>query len=151
MPPITGLNPRSDPMAKKPSDQVFELRFSLQDYERDMFTSAIGAYQFNRIAEPVVKLMNDVTGMAVFLSIVAATGLAGVAFTFVYPGLTELTIGGLVEAFWLQRMQAHETMREETGVTGPAAGQTGTEFWSGIVYNLMNPNWSWFEPPPQEP
>ena len=94
-------------MAKKPSDQVFELRFSLQDYERDMFNSAIGAYQMNRIMTPIVNLMNDVTGMIVFLTIIAALGFTGVAFTFLTAMFTsDSSMADVLDAFTTQRQQA---------------------------------------------
>ena len=94
-------------MAKKPSDQVFELRFSLQDYERDMFSSAIGAYQMNRIATPIINLMNDVTGMVVFLTILAAVGVTGVTFTFLTAMLTsDSSMADIIDAFTTQREQA---------------------------------------------
>jgi len=94
-------------MAKKPSDQVFELRFSLQDYEREMFSSAIGAYQMNRIMTPIVTLMNDVTGMIVFLTILAAVGVTGVTFTFLTAMLTaDSGIEAVVDQFFTQREQA---------------------------------------------
>jgi len=94
-------------MSKKPSDQVFELRFSLQDYEREMFSSAIGAYQMNRIMTPIVTLMNDVTGMIVFLTILAAVGVTGVTFTFLTAMLTaDSGIEAVVDQFFTQREQA---------------------------------------------
>ena len=146
-----GLHNRGALMSKNKPKETIEYVIRLQDKEREMFDSVVGAYQFNRVMEPVVKLMNDVTGMAVFLSIVAATGLAGATFVLKITTGGEMTLEGLLESFWIQRMEAHEKQRAETGVTGPAAGQTGTSFWTGIWYNLMNPNWSWFGPPPQEP
>ena len=94
-------------MAKKPSDQVFELRFSLQDYEREMFNSAIGAYQMNRIMTPIVTLMNDVTGMIVFLTILAAVGVTGVTFTFLTAMLTsDASVADAIDQFVTQRDQA---------------------------------------------
>jgi len=94
-------------MAKKPSDQVFELRFSLQDYEREMFSSAIGAYQMNRIMTPIVTLMNDVTGMIVFLTILAAVGVTGVTFTFLTAMLTsDASVADAIDQFVTQRDQA---------------------------------------------
>ena len=102
-----GLHNRGALMAKKPSDQVFELRFSLQDYERDMFSSAIGAYQMNRIATPIINLMNDVTGMVVFLTILAAVGVTGVTFTFLTAMLTsDSSMADIIDAFTTQREQA---------------------------------------------
>ena len=130
---------------------MIEYRISLQDKQAEQLDSLIGAYQLNRVLTPIVTLMNDVTGMVVFLSIVAATGLAGATFAFNVRTGADLAMAELLDLFWVQRMEAHEKQRAETGATGPAAGQTGSKFWSGIIYNLTNPNWSWFEPPPQEP
>ena len=94
-------------MAKRPPDKVIEYRISLQDYERDMFSSAIGAYQMNRIMTPIVTLMNDVTGMVVFLTILAAVGVTGVTFTFLTAMLTsDSSVADAIDAFTTQRQQA---------------------------------------------
>ena len=94
-------------MAKRPPDKVIEYRISLQDYERDMFSSAIGAYQMNRIMTPIVTLMNDVTGMIVFLTILAAVGVTGVTFTFLTAMLTsDSSVADAIDAFTTQRQQA---------------------------------------------
>jgi len=94
-------------MSKKPSDVVYELRFSLQDYEREMFNSAIGAYQMNRILTPIVNLMNDVTGMIVFLTLLAAVGVTGVTFTFLTAMLTsDASVADVIDQFSTQRDQA---------------------------------------------
>jgi hypothetical protein len=94
-------------MSKKPSDVVYELRFSLQDYEREMFNSAIGAYQMNRILTPIVNLMNDVTGMIVFLTLLAAVGVTGVTFTFLTAMLTsDASVADVIDQFSTQREQA---------------------------------------------
>ena len=94
-------------MAKRPPDEVIEYRISLQDYERDMFSSAIGAYQMNRIATPIINLMNDVTGMVVFLTILAAVGVTGVTFTFLTAMLTtDSSMADVIDAFTTQRQQA---------------------------------------------
>ncbi len=94
-------------MAKRPPDKVIEYRISLQDYERDMFNSAIGAYQMNRIVTPIITLMNDVTGMVVFLTILAAVGVTGVTFTFLTAMLTtDSSMADVIDAFTTQRQQA---------------------------------------------
>ena len=94
-------------MAKRPPDKVIEYRISLQDYERDMFNSAIGAYQMNRIMTPIINLMNDVTGMVVFLTILAAVGVTGVTFTFLTAMLTsDSSMADIIDAFTTQREQA---------------------------------------------
>jgi len=94
-------------MSKRKPDKVIEYRISLQDYEREMFTSAIGAYQMNRILTPIITLMNDVTGMVVFLTIIAALGVTGVTFTFLTAMLVgDYTISDAVDQFATQRQQA---------------------------------------------
>ena len=102
-----GLHNRGALMAKRPPDKVIEYRISLQDYERDMFNSAIGAYQMNRIMTPIVTLMNDVTGMVVFLTIIAALGVTGVSFTFLTAMLVgDFSLADAIDQFTTQRDQA---------------------------------------------
>ena len=104
---IVGLHNRGALMAKRPPDKVIEYRISLQDYERDMVNSAIGAYQMNRIMTPIVTLMNDVTGMIVFLTILAAVGVTGVTFTFLTAMLTsDSSVAEAIDQFTTQRDQA---------------------------------------------
>ena len=94
-------------MAKRRPDKVVEFRISMQDFERDMFSSAIGAYQMNRIMTPIVTLMNDVTGMIVFLTILAAVGVTGVTFTFLTAMLTsDSSVADAIDQFVTQRDQA---------------------------------------------
>ena len=72
-----------------------------------MFDSVVGAYQFNRVMEPIVKLMNDVTGMIVFLTILAAIGVTGVTFTFLTAMLTsDSSVADAIDQFFTQRDQA---------------------------------------------
>jgi len=93
-------------MSKRKPDKVIEYRFSLQDKEREMFNSAIGAYQMNRLVTPIITLMNDISGMVVFLSLAAAAGVTGVAFTFLLTNLEDMTMGGVLDSFLTQRQQA---------------------------------------------
>jgi len=86
---------------------VIEYRISLQDKLNDQVDSLIGAYQINRIFTPIVTLMNDVTGMIVFLTILAAVGVTGVTFTFLTAMLTsDSSVAEAIDAFTTQRQQA---------------------------------------------
>ena len=68
-----------------------------------MIESAIGAYQINRIMTPIVSLMNDVTGMIVFLSLVASV----LGFTFLTGMLgADPKMSDVIDAFTTQREQA---------------------------------------------
>ena len=80
-----------------------------------MLESAIGAYQINRVATPLVELLNDVTGMATVLSIIAALGITGVSFAFIVSD--ELSVAGLVDAFLSQRQQSALNLGIELGTS----------------------------------
>tara|TARA_B100000470_G_C19704594_1_gene352621 strand:- start:187 stop:771 length:585 start_codon:yes stop_codon:yes gene_type:complete len=70
---------------KAKPDQVIVHRIELQDTERDLLSGMTAAFQFNRIANPLVKLLNDVTGTVTVLTLLAASGLlAGITFAFAY-------------------------------------------------------------------
>lgn len=72
-------------MPKAKPDQVIVHRIELQDTERDLLASISAGIAFNQVADPIVKLLNDVTGTITFLTLLAATGLvAGISFTFLY-------------------------------------------------------------------
>lgn len=72
-------------MPKAKPDQVIVHRIEFQESERELLSGLTAAFQFNRIAEPVVKLLNDVTGTITVLTLLAASGLiAGVSFVFLY-------------------------------------------------------------------
>jgi len=94
-------------MTKRKPDKVIEYRIGLQDKEREMLDSAIGAYQINQVLTPIVTLMNDVTGMIVFLTLLAALGVTGVTFTFLTAMLTaDSSVADVIDTFASQREQA---------------------------------------------
>lgn len=108
-------------MSKRKPDTLIEYRFGLQDKERQMFDEYIHAHSFNSIASPIVSLMNDVTGMIVFLTIVAALGITGVTFTFLTAMLTtEATMAETIDQFVSQRDQAIAA-GATVGIFGPAS------------------------------
>ena len=90
-------------MPKRKADKVIEYRISLQDKEREMIDSALGAYQMNRIATPIVNLMNDVSGMTVLLVLLASI----LGFTFSTAMLaSNASVADVIDAFLTQREQA---------------------------------------------
>jgi len=96
--------PRSDRMPKPKPDKVIRHEIVLGRSERDMLEGWFGSMQFNNIATPAVNLMNDVTGMITFLSILAAVGITGASFTFLVSD--ELSVQGVIDSFVTQRDQA---------------------------------------------
>ncbi|HIA00711.1 MAG TPA: hypothetical protein EYN66_02160 [Myxococcales bacterium] len=102
-------------MSKNKPKETIEYVIRLQDKERQMIESAIGAYQINRIATPLVDLLNDVTGMATVLSLLALVGVTGVSFAFVVSD--DLSVANLVDAFVSQRDQAAINLGIELGTS----------------------------------
>jgi len=90
-------------MTKRKPDKVIEYRFSLQDKEREILDQFVNAHTFNSITTPIVSLMNDVTGMIVFLSLVASV----LGFTFLTGMLgSDPDMADVIDAFLTQREQA---------------------------------------------
>lgn len=72
-------------MPKSKPDQVIVHRIELQATERDILSGLSTAVMFKQIADPIVKLLNDVTGTVTFLTLLAASGIfLGVTFNFIY-------------------------------------------------------------------
>ena len=88
-------------MTKRKPDKVIEYRFSLQDKEREILDQFVNAHSFNSITTPIVTLMNDVTVMTVFLTLVASV----LGFTFITTNLLNPTAADVVDAFLSQRQQ----------------------------------------------
>ena len=87
-------------MTKRKPDTVTEFRISLQDKQSEQLDDIVTAYMIGNVLPSVVRLINDVTGMAVVLSILA--GIIG--FTFIAG--KDLDAPGLIDAFLTQREQA---------------------------------------------
>jgi len=64
-------------MPRLPVDgkKVQEIRFTLGTFERERLDTLITAISINRIANPVVALMSDVSGMIVLGSLLATIGI----------------------------------------------------------------------------
>ena len=72
-------------MPKRKPDQVIVHRIELQESEREILSSLSAAFNFNRIATPLVNLFNDVTGTVTVLALLGESGLiAGVSFVYIY-------------------------------------------------------------------
>jgi hypothetical protein len=55
---IHGLNLRSESMSKRRPDKVIEYRISMQQFERNLATSAIGAYQVDKLTEAIDQTLS---------------------------------------------------------------------------------------------
>tara|TARA_R100001086_G_scaffold215455_1_gene131604 strand:- start:3606 stop:3986 length:381 start_codon:yes stop_codon:yes gene_type:complete len=121
-------------MPKPKPDQVIRHEIVLSRPLQDTVDGLVGSAQFRNIATPTVDLMKDVSGMAVFLSLVAAVGFTGVAFNLVLSGQEE-TAEEVVKIFLDQSKVARAAKGVER--VGQVAGSTITSIDEGIE-NFLN-------------
>jgi len=129
-------------MPRLPVDgkKVVEHRITFGTKERDMMESALAAFQFNRIASPVVAGMSDVSFMLVLGGLLA----------IYYPEIKLPTNPGgmeeVVEAIDSGIRSGIERARIERELTGESTLDEATgvrDLIGRLYYNLTNPNWSW--------
>jgi len=107
-------------MPKARPDQVIVHRIELQETERELLSGLTAAFQFNRIADPIVKLLNDVTGTVTLLALIGASGLlAGISFIFIFD---PDAITDPIEQFLGQYREAKEQAIAAGEVYGSAGG-----------------------------
>tara|TARA_Y100000114_G_scaffold20923_1_gene16829 strand:+ start:1686 stop:2084 length:399 start_codon:yes stop_codon:yes gene_type:complete len=115
-------------MPKPKPDQVIRHEIVLSRPLQDTVDGLVGSKQFNNIADPVVALMSDVSGMAVFLTLVAALGLTGPAFKLILQAGAD--VDEVLTQFVLQSETAKNVQRNldsaeqkiNTTKTGVAVG-----------------------------
>lgn len=84
-------------MPKPKPDQIIRHEIALSRPMQEAFDQYVTAHSFTSFATPTVDLMKDVSGMAVFLSLVAYIGYK---FDFIFTGDT---MSGLIFEFRQQR------------------------------------------------
>ena len=98
-------------MPKPKPDQVIRYELVLGRSEREMLREATTAYEVNKIATPIVNLMNDVTGMTVLLSLIAAIGaFVGLGVSFIFLVSDDLSVAGVIDEFVSQTNQHRAAM-----------------------------------------
>ena len=89
-------------MAKPKPDQIIRYEFVLGKVERQQLEQANAAYSINRVLNPLVTLLNDVTGVATVLALLAV----GLGFKYnVYSG-PAATTADLIGDWFEQAKQA---------------------------------------------
>ena len=116
-------------MPKPKPDQVIRHEIVLSRPLQETVDGLVGSAQFRNIATPTVDLIKDVSGMAVFLSLVAALGFTGVGFNLVLSGQEE-TAEEVIQLFLNQSKLARVGRGVET--LGSAAGSVASGIDSGI-------------------
>ena len=129
-------------MPRLPVDgkKVVEHRITFGTKERDMMESALAAFQFNRIASPVVAGMSDVSFMLVL------GGLLAIYFPEIKLPTNPSGMEEIVEAIDMGIRSGVERARMERELTGESTLDQATgvrDLIGRIYYNLTNPNWSW--------
>lgn len=94
-------------MPKPKPDQVIRHEVVLSRPLQETVDSLISTVNFRNVADPTVRLLNDVTGMATFLGILASLGITGIAFTYVAGN--EDSVTDVINNWLLQRSIAIAT------------------------------------------
>tara|TARA_Y100001951_G_C11093795_1_gene158187 strand:- start:38 stop:514 length:477 start_codon:yes stop_codon:yes gene_type:complete len=129
-------------MPKRPPDQVIEYRISLQDYERQMLDHMISIQAASLIPkisdsigiEQITKMLDDPSKIIqVMYSIALILEAFGIESGWPTP---------FDWKDWKLEFEAAKKERQEKGVTGGAAGNYSL---GALIYNILHPNWTWFE------
>jgi len=72
-------------MPKRKPDEVIGVRLELQESERAVLEMGVAAWSFNRISDPLIKLINDNTSLVLILSILATY----LGFKYIPPKIEE--------------------------------------------------------------
>jgi hypothetical protein len=128
-------------MPRLPVDgkKVVEHRITFGTKERDMIEGALAAFQFNRVATPVVAGMSDMSFMLVL------GGLLAIYFPEIKLPTNPAGMQEIVEAIDSGIKEGVERARIERELTGnsPLDEASGPrDFLGRLYYNLTNPNWS---------
>jgi hypothetical protein len=112
-------------LAKPKPDQIIRYEFVLGKVDRQQLEQANAAYSINRVLSPLVTLLNDVTGVATVLALLAV----GLGFKYdVYSG-PAATTAELIGDFADQARQAGIDAQNLAGATQAAA----TSWWSSAT------------------
>ena len=119
--------------------KVVEHRITFGTKERDMIESALVAFQFNRVATPVVAGMSDMSFMLVL------GGLLAIYFPDIKLPTNPSGMEEIIESINSGIKAGVNRAREERRLTGnsPLDEASGPRDLLGrIYYNLTNPNFS---------
>ena len=110
-------------MPKPKPDQVIRHEIALSRPMQETLDSYVASAQFKNIADPTVKLLNDVTGTATVLSLLGTLGLTGVYFNYIYGG--EDSVLDVFNNWVAQRASALAEKSGLNDVFGPVIGPDG--------------------------
>ena len=125
-------------MPRAKADNVVIHRIELGGKERELAEGALAAYQFNRIASPLVAGLSDVSFVIT----------VGAILAIFYPDIilpeAGATMDEVTNAIKDGIAQGQERARQEREQRGEATLDDSTgplDFLGRLRYNLTNPNW----------
>lgn len=97
-------------MPRPKPDQIVRHQIVFGEADRKILDRAIDSYTFSNFTKNAVTLMNDVTGMVTFLTLIGATGLLGASFIFqVSPSsIASGAVNQVIDEFRQQTLEALE-------------------------------------------
>ena len=126
----------------KATDVVIH-RIELGGKERELAESALAAFQFNRVASPLVAGMSDVSFM------ITLGSLLTIFFPDIILPKASDGIDAVTDAIKTGIQQGTERARIEREVSGESTlddSDGPTDFIGRLLYNLRNPNWGIGDP-----
>ena len=132
------------PRTKADSTVIHRIEFGVK--EREMLESALGAFQFNRVATAVVAGMSDVSFMLTFAGILTiwfpdiVLPTAGSSSEQVIAAVNDGIKAGASRAAAEREATGEATLDESTGVR---------DFFGRLWFNVTNPNWAIGDPDAQ--
>jgi len=121
-------------MPKPKPDQVIRFEVVLGSVEREIVRDLRTAYTFNKVANPLITMIDDAglwtkEGFALFLTIVSIVFDVDIPY---FPDVTD--IGDIRREF--------EEYGNANQDTPPGEDRTPPSNLGGFLYNLRNPNWN---------
>ena len=120
-------------MPRPKPDKIIRHQIVFGEADRKILDSYKDAYLLSNITSNFVKLINDVTGTATFLALLAASGILGVTFAFSATSVA-LASGGtsVFDEFYTQ-------LKGERDKAGADKVRRQTEFVAKIVGKKLDP------------
>jgi hypothetical protein len=119
-------------MAKPKPDKIIRYEHVLGKVERQQLEQASAAYSINRVMSPLVTLLNDVTGVATVLGLLAV----GLGFKYNVYTAVGATTSDLIQDFADQLKQAREDLAALR--SDVAAGQAAATSWFSSATDPMS-------------
>lgn len=120
-------------MPRPKPDQIIRHQIVFGEADRKLLEGFKDAHVFTSLSETFVKLINDVTGTATFLTLLAASGILG--FTFIFSASSvALAAGGtsLFDEFFEQYKQGKSEAEVDKG-------RKQTKFVADLIGKKLDP------------